>query len=1302
MQSDVAVFTWYQRPFAPIRKLFRKQERADTSIIEDKYAATLDSAVWASFWLSKSIILLFVTLFISLTAALLVLRHFNTLNHGFGLITTNHYAYTYRPTAVLVFIVAMWRQVEHHCKTLAPWESLRRAKGSSRTTIALDYVSPLQIVSLFSSLRNRDWAVVLAILSFVILKLITIASTGLFSLETRARTDSISTLSTATTFNGSLYNATEYLGVMDSSLFYTAYAEMVKGLPSSEGTTGEVAYQRLSFEDVHNDTNTTLTAVVDMFVPSFNCEEAQISLKLQPDNTSELHPKTEINIISPNCKLLAGSVPIYTLNPHLYACPTQQLSGLMQRVDCSGQPSDTPVGNWQLLTVADMRYSQTVSTSSDTTKSGASFNASSWSTTIANVSAIVCKSTYTIQKRPLTYHHGGERTQISLGVENFTQGQTLQHFADEDLGVMFTSAYIAAALMFGNKADSDVAEEYPDTMFQTMADVSGGTYEMLLDQKVMMFAAEKVFNHVAVQIASNNLIQEQVNTLNGTISHTEQKLFIRELPLWLTVAGFTSLAVLTTLLWICRPRDPIPFDPEPVSTMAVVLSASPAFEQVMKGGDSVGQVQLLQQLDSYQYRTEATVDLYGQQKFAIHVDGVNTSQDVMSTTTEDWWRPLLLRPALVAVILALPVAVFVVLEVLQHLSGRPGGIASLPKASGIGTEVSTRFLPSLVMLLISTTFNAVDFNRAALAPYETLKTERQLLPGSVFISFLGKTPPEAIWAALMGKHWNILLSSIASLLGSLLTVIVSGLLIIDSEPRRSGSSVLLQDSFSTIWNNSVANDSSAAVVSSLIEAANLSYPSFTYDQLAFPRLLQNYTVSQNAGSDDLLFVQLPALRGSLSCDVLSKERYNVSESYNSRILSAGVSVEASIPLPADCLFGGEGGNLSTLDFQYSIQFPSGSNSSFVGKMLDIHVGPYSGPFAGAAGELFPYTQPDNPPGCPSLAFIYGYADVEDTSKTTMSVLSCSQVIEQLEANVTMQAVDLSISSLTPPVANESTAIALPSSSGAPTNTSATAFPFRLQVHMDQALSMFNQTEYSSSSLTSQPVVDNFFQAVIFGRTPVPQDLMRATDAASQKRIHQAIQNFYRRYMAQAISANMRTSLTASSTEPIVSGSSSSDNIESRSAIPFSVGRSQTLAAATQPPPAPAPPSAITATLQTSQAKILHMNETSKIVLQVLLGIMALCGMGSSLLSPRRHTLLHNPCTIAGLATLVAGSRLVKNLAAAAPGAAVPEEKQRLLRESKLRLGWWWDQSSHDNTDTETAAQSDGKLGVKRYGIDLVD
>lgn len=678
----------------------------------------------------------------------------------------------------------------------------------------------------------------------------------------------------------------------------------------------------------------------------------------------------------------------------------------------------------------------------------------------------------------------------------------------------------------------------------------------------------------------------------------------------------------------------------------------------------------MSRLDSYQYGSKTTIDLHDRQRFALNVDGVDPSSDVISTATEneDWWIPLLLRPAFVILILTLPVAVFAVLEALQHLSGRPGGIASIPKSSGLGTELSTRFLPSVVMLLISTTFNAVDFNRAALAPYQILKTETQPLPGSVFISFLGKPPPVAMWAALRGKNWNILLSNIASLLGSLLTVIVSGLLVIDPQPLRSASSILVQDTFSTTWHNSVANDSSAAVVSSLIEAASLSYPPFTHDQLAFPRLLQNYTVSQSAGSDDLLLIQLPALRGSLSCDVLAKERYDVSESYNSRILSAGVSVEASIPLPPTCLFGGSGGNLSTLDFQYFFQFPGTTNSSFVGKMLDIHVGPYSGPFAEAAGELFPYTQPDNPPGCPTLALIYGYADVEDPSKSTVSVLSCSQIIEQLEANVTMQAADLSISNLFPPIPDESSATTLPSTA----NNSTTALPFRLQVHMDQALSMFNQTEYSSSSLTSQPVVDNFFQAVIFGRTPVPQDLMRATDSASQDRFHQAIQNFYRRYMAQAISANMRTSLVS----PTVRSSTSSSQASA----------SQSLA--TQP-------TAITATLVTSQAKVLHMNATSKIILQVLLGIMALCGLGSMLLSPR-HIVLHNPCSIAGLASLVAGSRLVTRLATM----HVPGEKEQLLRTAKLRLGWWWDKAGP--TDATGEGSVEGALGTKRYGIDIVD
>ncbi|EXJ93202.1 hypothetical protein A1O3_01759 [Capronia epimyces CBS 606.96] len=1230
-----------------------------------------EPVLWYSLWLSRRALGGLATIFATCAGALVAIWQINTRNDGFRLVTTNHYSWTYSPTAIIVILVAIWRQVDQTCKLLLPWQVLQKADASAKTSVLLDYISPLQIVSLWNAVRKRHWPICLTISSFILLKLITLATTGLFFTDFRIETSQTGNLFTGTSFDGSLYNATAYLSVSDSSLFYTAYAVMAKGLRNVQGTLDSTAYQTLSIPDSVLSSNATISAAVDVFVPSFNCEKTNASINLQPANTTAQHPESTLNLLAPKCKLLAGAPPIYTLNPQLYECPSRQLSGLMQRVDCSGQNSPTPIGNWQLLTLTDMRYTQTRVNGSDV-GDGSEFEASSWSSGVAQISSILCRPSYTMQTHQITYDLSQNPTQISLTPQVTSQSRSLQNFEDADLGVMFTSAYMASALMFGNKADSDVAEEYPDTMFKTMAEVSGGGYEVLLDEDVMISAAEKVFNHVAVQIASKNLVRAEQSPVTGTISALRQRLYVREASLWLVVAGFSVMTVLVVMVSTNRSTGVVPRDPEPISSTAILLADSPGFEEVLCDCSAVTSAQLEKVLDRSHYASLSSVNAHGQQSFTIEVTDDGESTDSSSTDAgTPWWNPLLLRRLVMVLVLGLPPALIAVLEVLNHLSQRKTGITMLSDSGSFSTESCTRFVPALAMLLVSTSFNALDFNIAVLAPYHSLKTRDGINGSNLFRSVMGKMPPIALWVAVKQRYWSVFMSSVGALLGSLLTIIVSGLLVIDSIGTSMPATLRKLDNFNTTWANSVTNDSSAAVVVSLIEAANLSYPPFTYEELALPKLQYAEDMTASTAPDSLVDALLPALRGSLACSMLQPDQFNLSGSFNARILSASASVEATLPLPPECPYGGPGGNLSHLDFQYFFQLPSSTNQSFIGKMLDLHVGPYSGPFADSSDEVSPYTQADNPAGCPSLGFIYGYVDVEDMSKSVVSTMACSQVIERLDARVVLNANDLSISPTSVPVANESTASLLASgpdnltSSG---RTTPTAFPFRLQVHMDQALSMFNQTQYSSSSLSSQPPVDNFFQAVLFGRTPVPQELMGRADEESQNRVRQGILNFYRRYMAQAISANMRVNNGPASSPATSTGAEAAEAAQATS---------------------------VAATLVNVPGAVLRVNSTSKLILQALLAAMFVCGLTAVLLNPMRKVVPHNPCTIAGVASLLAGSRLVKELSAAKSH----DEAESLLRSTSVQLGWWDDVGL-----AETADEGDQAEIVpvrRRYGIDIV-
>ena len=63
-------------------------------------------------WLCAGTLLFTTLLFLFLGVTLLLVWHYDIAQDGFTLVTNNRYSWTYGPTAILVFVVAIWRQID--------------------------------------------------------------------------------------------------------------------------------------------------------------------------------------------------------------------------------------------------------------------------------------------------------------------------------------------------------------------------------------------------------------------------------------------------------------------------------------------------------------------------------------------------------------------------------------------------------------------------------------------------------------------------------------------------------------------------------------------------------------------------------------------------------------------------------------------------------------------------------------------------------------------------------------------------------------------------------------------------------------------------------------------------------------------------------------------------------------------------------------------------------------------------------------------------------------------------------------
>ena len=486
--------------------------------------------------------------------------------------------------------------------------------------------------------------------------------------------------------------------------------------------------------------------------------------------------------------------------------------------------------------------------------------------------------------------------------------------------------------------------------------------------------------------------------------------------------------------------------------------------------------------------------------------------------------------------------------------------------------------------------------------------------------------------AIVVRHWAVVFSTAAAIVGGFLPIVISGLYIFNAMPGFSAISIQRLDQFNLSWTNSVNNDSNAGTIFGLIELFDLSYPKFSYDGLALPTVQLS---DQKGAAQDVLRVQLPATRATLNCTVVPPSGITVSTCTLGSGGQANVTVQA--PLPANCLFGGPQRNESSVTFNNNFPMSPTPNESYGGIVLDLHVAPSFGDSLGfqSYGDGSGSSEADNPPGCPSLGFIFGYFTVGDDTNINATGLICSQLVEEVQTETQFLLPSLELDPEHPPVPDESTVKYLANQTE--------ALPYRVQVAFDSEVPAHNGTPAFESAIPT--ALDPFFQALLYGQENVDPSSLVGSNKTD--RLINATNHVYRRYMAQAFNSNMRQNLSSADRTTV-------------DAMLINPNRSRHA-----------------------------QDENSKIVLQVLLAIMVVCTAAAYLLTDTKGVLPHSPTSIAGLASLLAGSELV-DMSLVPRGSEWMGDKDLkrdgIFKEELFGLGWW-------------EGREEGK-GARRFGIGL--
>ena len=1220
---------------------------------------------WTPVWLRRYTLIAFAALFAALAAALVVLWFTNKHQNGFSTtLGTNHYAWTYGPTAILVVVLSLWRQVEYHCKLLQPWQELRKGSAEAERSMLLDYLSPLQVTSFVRAIRYHHTPVAVSIAGFTMLKAIVLVSTGLLVLTPVKTTEpQLITVSTAfdsqpfwDTIPGAPY-AWDRSGP-DRVLYTNVSAHPVpsylntfrEGAAPLANMAGSTVFQ--SIDPIQGNDPLSVAVDVDAFTPDMECEIAQADF-------SSRYASMKAQFKSATCSEPGGHI-LYDAYKLCEAECTDEISFNIWRVNCSQGPIADPSNMVPLRIVDehtsdDMRFAMLVSDLAFERYHSTGANTST-KVTPKDTAAVICKADYKMYNSLVTQNLTG-------GMNQAITTEPMPHLSNLTglmLGEIIWSALVNSKYLKGDlkgvenmpsSQDFSPRVAFYNIMLQTMEGEQ--SIDRLLSAQTLLSSAEQTMSGLAAHIIRESFLRPSISQQNGTVLRSEERLEIGTASLWVMVAGFVIMILLTSCVTYTTSQHLVARDPGLLSTDAIILASDPDLRKLLAPCSAMRTNEVADTLHGTKFGTLLSHDAV-QIHFTRDPSG-RVFDKPRSNSTAKAWEPLLAKHWVACITLLVPLVAIVGIEVADRVSKDNGGFLIQVGSEDRVTFLS-RYLSALVVLLIATCYNSLDFTVASFAPYSSLRSGPVPASRSLDLRILGSTPPVALSRSVSGGHVGPSLSNIAGMIGSVLTIVASGLWVVNRNLAVEQPIVAsLTNRWDYDWHDSyTSGDGGAAIILDQLQHGSAIMPESIWDNVVLPHIEDIRSTS----SDTLLQSQadpqmqnhtllVKGLRPQLSCEVLGNEHISISTTHH---------MQALAPLPPNCHYGGPNGSNSFYNFSLDL------SSEYFGSLYDLHLSP-SGNIDLLYDEYDMGTaQPDNPAGCPSVGAILAKTSLNDNGPDQVTVLMCSQLLQQVDVRATYFGSSLqhpNVSADPAPTLDESSIQHLTNGT-----VGVDTFPYRVKPYLQDNLTSFPQSRLGS--------VDKFTEHLVFGPNGTSLDDLIGT--ANEQNFMQAVQTLYARYMCLVIDMRFRVPVTA----------------EMRAD--------------------PQQESLLAEGTSYSFSSRLHLNTTSKLTLQIMLGAMFVLGTCTYLLTDLRGTLPREPYTIASRMAFLAGSDLCDGEQSHLPHDALWKSRKGLdqvLEGWLFSLGWWQQSNSSASEHAEaTANKSDCDVVAeemqrpRRFGIDV--
>jgi hypothetical protein len=834
----------------------------------------------------------------------------------------------------LVIVTALWGHVEHRVKEMMPWRNMHMSGSSTpdvaSNTLFLDYLSSWNVFALFRSIRLRHWPVTLAISVTLLLKLGTVASSGLLRLTAVDLSEPVE-LQTSFRFNFSAQDLDTITRAsdMNSTVYMNWLGTQLTNMSYPDGTTPSYAYQpfnaSLGDDQAYLDTS-MLSLVVHHFItppcPNNELPGQNVSFEAQPEVFSaklgncrallddvkfkfegtqflswqrnfNLDDRTIVisNEVSRSSNGTTKSDNSFIANITTPSCHTSFKypgdTGVnitdraeLLMVPCDGELAQrgfnirtrrVPIGTFDL---DKLRHAAFLIVSNRTQE--------------FRMSLVQCEMSHTFTKRAVSLPYArlmappdipnlasnagnSNGSQAAMFVQVMEQmDKSLEY--NEDGGIDgCTSARKCASV------------HVLDNFFRLLnyTDPRTGINEDLFSTELLTKRVTETYTSFAAQFARNQLTVPSNETIQGQRTWTTERLLVGDLSFGVVVAALGACAIITLALILTSIGGVTPCDPATLGGMIAILGQSESVVQRSFGMSTFSTARMESVSGSDHVFTTITPNdaATGMPKFSItQIPHGAGSYEPLHSSHRDmirWWRPFTLSIRYRLLLSALILALIASLEVTFRISLQPDGLAESPANKYI--EYSWKYLPTFLTLVVGSLVENMDFDLRILEPYYQLQRGKAPAAITLMQDNFNHIAPVRIFRLATKKQFTLMAISLVALLTPVLTITSANLFISEIRPSLpiSVNTVQIDQVDSGIVHKARGDGSTTTrLIPYLMLYRNANPPPWTTEEFALPRVNLEDLGVLDKFQGQTLSAQLPAVRGSFNCSFLPSSALN--------------------------------------------------------------------------------------------------------------------------------------------------------------------------------------------------------------------------------------------------------------------------------------------------------------------------------------------------------------------------------------------------------------------------------------------